>query len=448
MIPGTEKRSIGIVGGGILGMTLALLLAERGFRVSLLEKASQLGGLVAPSKIGDYTWDQFYHVILSSDHHLIELLKKLGFEDKINWGYTKTGFYTDGKFYSMSNVMEFMGFPPLNLLDKLRLAFTVYYSSKIKSFQRLETILSVDWLSRLSGKRTVEKIWSPLLRSKLGNYSGLASASFIWATIARMYAARKSGLKQEMFGYADGGYAAIIDRFEKRLNNAGVKIKLNTAITRISQTENSVFVEAAEGKSLQFDDVILTIPCPHIAEVCPQLNQQEKERFHKVAYLGLISASLILKKPLGGYYYTNITDGWVPLTGIVEMTSLVNSNHFGGNSLVYLPRYVTPDDPFWQKDDEEITDEFLRALQLMYPKVNKQDLLFCKISRAQDIMPVVTLNYSRDLLPANKTSLQHVFVVNSAQIVDGTWNVNELIRLAKTKADEITKLISAGGTRS
>ena len=103
---------------------------------------------------------------------------------------------------------------------------------------------------------------------------------------------------------------------------------------------------------------------------------------------------------------------------------------------------MTPHDPFWKKSDEEITDEFLRALELMYPTVSKQDILFCAISRAPEIMPIITLNYSRDLLPSTNTSLSHVFVVNSAQIVDGTWNVNELIRLAKRKAEEIENLLS------
>ena len=35
----------GIVGGGMLGMTLALRLAQRGCRVTLLEAADHLGGL-------------------------------------------------------------------------------------------------------------------------------------------------------------------------------------------------------------------------------------------------------------------------------------------------------------------------------------------------------------------------------------------------------------------
>jgi protoporphyrinogen oxidase len=442
-----NKKSIGVVGGGILGMTLALFLSEKGFRVSLLEKASKLGGLVSPWKIDDYTWDQFYHVILLSDRHLIELLDSLGLADQINWGYTKTGFFTDGKFHSMSNIKEFIAFPPLNLVDKLRLGFTIYYASKIKSFEQLEKISCVDWLKKLSGKRTVEKIWLPLLRSKLGENYRFTSASFIWTAIARMYAARRSGIKQEMFGYVNGGYASIIDRFQTHLNNVGIETHLESTLTKITQNDSRVVVETAEGASWKFDEVILTVPCPQIAKLCPQLSSSEKQRLRKVVYLGLICPSLILKRPLGGYYYTNITDEGIPFTSVIEMTALANRDYFGGNSLVYLPRYMTEDDPFWQKSDEEIREEFLKALEFMYPTLRKEDLLLFKMSKIRDIMPLITLNYSMELLPSTRTSLKHVFVVNSAQIVDGTWNVNEAIRLAKRKAAEIADLLSNKGTR-
>jgi protoporphyrinogen oxidase len=423
-------------------MTLALFLSEKGFRVSLIEKASKLGGLVSPWKIGDYTWDQFYHVILLSDKHLIEFLDKLGLADQTNWGYTKTGFFTDGQFYSMSNIMEFLAFPPLTLLDKLRLGFTIFYASRIKSFKRLEKISSLDWLMKLSGERTVKKIWSPLLRSKLGKHYRLTSASFIWSTIARMYAARRSGIKQEMFGYVNGGYATILDRFQKYLNKVQVGTRLNSTVTKISQNDNHIMVEIDGGKSLKFDEVILTVPCPQIAELCPQLSSSEKQHFQKVLYLGLMCASLIQKRPLGGYYYTNITDEGIPFTGVIEMTALVNRDYFSGNSLVYLPRYITNDDPFWQKSDETIQDEFLKALKSMYPTFNREDVLSFKILKAREIMPVITLNYSRDLLPSTSTTLKNVFVANSAQIVDGTWNVNEIIRLASKKAEEIAELLA------
>src|SRR5439155_14607783 len=112
--------------------------------------------------------------------------------EDLHWVETKTGFYTDGRLYSMSNTLEFIKFPPLRMIDKLRLGATIFYASKIRNWRRLEAVPVADWLRRWSGRRTTEKIWLPLLRAKLGENYRHASAAFIWAIIARMYAARKS----------------------------------------------------------------------------------------------------------------------------------------------------------------------------------------------------------------------------------------------------------------
>ena len=72
-----EKKNIAIVGGGILGLALALNLSDRGFGVSLIEGRDQIGGILVPVRIGEHTWDRFYHVILNSDRALLGLLKRL-----------------------------------------------------------------------------------------------------------------------------------------------------------------------------------------------------------------------------------------------------------------------------------------------------------------------------------------------------------------------------------
>src|SRR5439155_23434690 len=103
-----------------------------------------------PWQLGDVTWDRHYHVTLLSDTHLRGLLAELGLESDLTWVETKTGFYTDGRLYSMSNTLEFLRFPPLGLLDKLRLGATIFYASKVRNWQKLETIAVTDWLERWS----------------------------------------------------------------------------------------------------------------------------------------------------------------------------------------------------------------------------------------------------------------------------------------------------------
>jgi protoporphyrinogen oxidase len=434
-------KTIGIIGGGLLGMTLALRLAEQGFNVTLIEAGKKLGGLASPTKIGDYTWDQFYHVILLSDANLLSLLDQLNLSKQISWNKAKTGFFTDGRLFSMSNIMEFLTFPPLGLVDKLRLGFNIFYASRVKTWERLEKVLVADWLTRLSGDRTFTKIWAPLLKCKLGENYRLANAAFIWAIIARMYAARRSRLKQEMFGYVNGGYANILEKFQNELDRVGVKTLCNRVAKEVKCHNNHIQVEMQEGEGLDFNKLILTIPCHQVSALCPQLSQKERQRLNEVKYQGVICPALVVKKPLSGYYITNITDEWVPFTGVIEMTTLADRKNFNGNSLIYLPRYLPPNDPFGERNDDDIRDEFINALMRMYPSFMKEDVLAFKVTRANDVFPITTLNYSAELLPPTRTSLEHVYIVNSAQIPNATMNVNEIAGLANRKSEEISNLV-------
>ena len=62
-----SRPSVGIVGGGILGMTAAFRLAQAGVRVSLYERAPDLGGLVGSFDFDGTQVDRFYHVVLPSE---------------------------------------------------------------------------------------------------------------------------------------------------------------------------------------------------------------------------------------------------------------------------------------------------------------------------------------------------------------------------------------------
>ena len=412
-------------------MTLAHRLAQHGHEVTVFERAKHLGGLASAWSLGDVVWDRHYHVTLLSDSHTRSLLAELGLEEEMRWVETKTGFYTDGRLHSMSNALEFLRFPPLGLISKARLAATILYASRIENWRRLENIPVADWLRRWSGPRTFDKIWLPLLRSKLGDSYKKTSAAFIWATIARMYAARRTGLKKEMFGYCPGGYARVLEVFHKQLLEEGVTIELGAEVSQVSsQLPNGIMVEIAGKESVPFDQVVVTLAPPIAAKLSPDLDDEEKSRLSRVEYQGIVCASLLLKKPLAGYYVTNLTDEGLPFTAVIEMTALVDPSEIGGHTLVYLPKYLAADDPAFLEDDKAWQDRFKVALLRMYPHLQSEDLLSFRISRERYVYPLPTLGYS-SRLPSQRTSIPGLHIVNSAQIVNGTLNVNETVRLAE-----------------
>lgn len=429
---------IGIVGGGVLGLVLGLRLRQQGHEVTVLEGEQSVGGLASADSIGDVRWDRFYHVILGRDRQLLSLIEEIGLGDRMRWGATRTGFYVDGTWYSMSSALDFLRFPPLSLLQKFRLGATILGASRVRDWRALEEVTAIEWLTRWSGRATVEAIWLPLLRSKLGPNAEEASAAFIWAIIVRMYGARQPGIQQhEAMGYVAGGYDTILPALRQHAEQAGVRVRTGFHVSQVRQLNDGTVVVGRHGEILDVGRVILTTPCGTASALCPQLSTDEHARLRRVVYQGVVCPSYLLKRPLKGYYVTNITDRGLPFTGVIETTALVNPAELGGRHLVYLPRYLAQDDPAWGMSDADIAEEGFRGLQRMIPGLNDHDRVAHRVARARDVLAVSTRRYSADLMPPMSTSLKGVSIVNSAQIAHGTLNVDETIALATRAANAL-----------
>jgi protoporphyrinogen oxidase len=424
-----------IIGGGFLGMTLAHRLAQAGHRVTLFEAAPHLGGLASAWSLGDVVWDRHYHVTLSSDRFTRAMLAELGLESEMEWATPRQGFFTDGKFHSVSNAWEFLRFPALNLWQKFRLGLTFLYALRVKDWKRLEAMLVEDWLRKVSGDKVFERIWRPLLRAKLGENYRQTAATFIWATIQRMYSAGGSDMKTTAFGYVPGGYARVLECYAEQLRAEGVELRLSHRAESVEPVANGALrARFANGVEETFDQVVVTTAAPVAAKLCPALTAEEKAKLEAVRYLGVVCASVLLRKPLRGFYVTNITDEWVPLTGLIEMSALVKRECLGGKTLVYLPKYVSADDAgAFRQSEEDVQQTMFGALRKMCPELTEDDLLAFRVSREKYVMALPTLNYS-DRLPPMETTVPGLHVVNSAHIVNGTLNVNETLQLAERTA--------------
>ena len=430
----------GIVGGGMLGMTLAWELAKSGNRVSLFEAAAEPGGLASAWRLGDIVWDRHYHVTLLSDAALRALLADLELERDMRWNKTRTGFYCSGRLCPFSSAMDFARFPLLNLIEKLRLGAGIYRASRLRSSAPIDGLTAEEWLTRLCGKSVFRNFWRPLLRSKVGDDYESTSATFIWATIQRLYAARRSGLRAELFGYLPGGYARMLETFVAALRRKGVCFHLNAAVREVAPaTDGRVGIEFANSGVEHFDRVVITVPAPLAARICPRLSAREVQSLCGVEYQGIICASLLLRRSLSEFYITNIADNSIPLTGIIEMSSLVDRKMFQGRALVYLPRYLRPDDPAFLQSDEELESELFSALRRIHSSLGADDVLASRISRARYVFARPTPG-SASHMPPIDTTLPCIHILNSAHITGGTLNVNETVQLAQYHARRLHEL--------
>ncbi|MEM1097666.1 MAG: FAD-dependent oxidoreductase [Planctomycetota bacterium] len=429
-----------VVGGGVMGLWCAYRAADAGHDVTLYEAAPELGGLASAWTLYDehgqveLTWDRHYHVTLLSDSYTRRLLDVAGLESEVRWQSTQTGFFDGRRLSPLSNAVDYLRLPTLNPIEKVRLAGTIMMASRRNDWANLEELGVEAWLTRWSGRGVFEKLWKPLLRSKLGDGYRDASAAFIWATIQRLYAARRNGLKVERFGYVPGGYARVFAAIASRLESMGVTLRLGTPVQVVGSTEGEAF-----------DRVLMTASPRVAASLCPMLTGDEKHRLNAIAYQGIVCASLVLDRPLSPYYLTYLTGGDSPFTAVVDMSALVDPNaEFFGRGLVYLPRYARSDGTIFAEDDATIRRRFLDGLRQVYLDFDLKSVRSFAVSRVREVFPLPVLGYSR-AVPSRETSIRGLYLVNSAQIVNGTLNVNDSVRTADQAMDDLLNAAESTG---
>ena len=116
---------VGIVGGGVLGTTLALRLQQAGANVTLLERGPSLGGLAGAFDFGGHRIDRFYHVIVPSDERMLSLVDELDLGEHLSFSPVGVGFFDDGQMYPFNGLGDFARFPVLSPLGRARLAWFV-----------------------------------------------------------------------------------------------------------------------------------------------------------------------------------------------------------------------------------------------------------------------------------------------------------------------------------
>ena len=225
--------------------------------------------------------------------------------------------------------------------------------------------------------------------------------------------ARKLGVGQEQFGYLPGSYGRIVRSLSARLTSLGVGIRTGTDFN------------AVRG---EYKRAVVTVPAPVAAKW-----GNEFAALGAISYQGVVCTSFLLRQPLSAYYITNLGDGGLPFTGVVDMTALVDAREFGGHGLAYLPRYVGPQDPVWRRSDTDVIDEAWNGLRRIYPHLTGADRIASQVARARYVFPVPTAGHS-GRIPPMTTQIPGLYVVNASHIRNGTLNVNETLQLAEQAA--------------
>lgn len=379
---------VGIVGGGVLGTSLALRLAQAGAEVTVVERGPSLGGLAGTFDFGGHEVDRFYHVITPADQRMIAMAEEVGLGDQLRFNPVGAGFFADGEMHDFNGIGDLLRFSPLSPPARLRLGWFVAQCQLRSSYEKLEKIPLETWLRRICGNQVWERIWKPLLDSRFdGDPSGLP-ATYLWARTRRMSGARQSkGRGGEEMGHIVGGHQRLIDAMVARARELGVEARTEAPVTGLALAEDgSVTGVELEDETLEFDLTIPTLQPPALRFLLPERHQHLLAPYPQ-RWLGVVCPIVKVRRRLLPYYAINIVEP-TPMTSAVETTQVLGTEHTDGLELVYLPKYCAPDAPEQSEDDESVYRRFTDFLTQLSPGFSRDEVVDWTVQRAKLVEPV------------------------------------------------------------
>lgn len=318
------SKSFVVVGAGIGGLGVALRLAHRGHRVTILEKTDAVGGRNRREFVGDCRFDGGPTLLMMLDpfrklfadigedfdrvvpNRLCDPSYRVFFADGTRFdGTTNTPVMTE-RIRAMSGDADANKYPAF--LTELR----ELYEESIPHFVRknyrsvwdfaapsqLRRVIDHHMLSNLA-KRVERRFDDPRLRmifSFQTMYLGLSpfDAPWVYATLAYM----EYG---EGIFYPEGGLAAISDTMARLATERGVEIRLNTPVAGIEG--NRVRLES--GEEIVADAVIANADMPYAEQELTARPPSRKLRYSCSAHLMYID----YEGDLDGFEHHNVVFG-------------------------------------------------------------------------------------------------------------------------------------------
>lgn len=420
-----------VLGGGALGLTAALRLAQRGERATVYEREPVAGGLAAGFQIDDAWLEKYYHHIFRSDKAIQRLIVELGLADRLRWPRPRSGIFWGGKTYQLDSPLAFLRFPVLTPFERVRQA-AVMGVLRYGPVGPLEGKRAAPWLRRWMGEAAYRVVWEPQLRSKFGACKDEIALPWMWARIHD---------RSTELGYLRGGFQAVYDRLVERIRALGGEVCLGVAVDEVRTGGDGKPVVATAAGERPFDRVVSTLPPRLLCRLVPELPADYRARYDWGRAYGAHCLILALDRPLTDAYWLGINAPGFPFMALVEHTNYMPPGDYGGRRLLYLGNYRPMDDPLFRMGKEETLAEFLPHLARINPAFSPDWVTESWMFAAPYAQPIVTTDY-KEHIPPFETPLPGLYEASMFQVYPHDRGQNYSVLLAE---DLVERLMAGGG---
>jgi protoporphyrinogen oxidase len=410
-----------VLGGGALGLTVALRLTQRGEEVVLYEREPIPGGLAAGFKVGPSYLEKFYHHLFRSDTSAIAMIEELGLSDKLVWPRPVTSTLIGGQPHQLDSALSLLRFSPLPFVDRLRLGFALLYLRREPNYHRLEHTTAEAWIRRYMGERVFDVLWRPLLRSKFGDRASEIAMPWFWA---------RTHFRSTSLGYLRGGFQQLYDSLVAAIEALGGTTCFSTEVQAIDPHANGTLTVRTSSGEERFDRVISTLPTKLTINLTEDLQGEYAREYGVLQSYGAHCAVLMLDRSLTDIYWLNINDPGYPFLALVEHTNYMSPDDYDGKRIIYLGNYLPMTHELFSMTSEQILALYVPALKRVNPAFDENWITEYHMFKAPFAQPIVTLGYP-DRLPAHQTPVRNLYLANMSQVYPQDRGQNYSIAMAE-----------------
>ncbi len=131
----------------------------------------------------------------------------------------------------------------------------------------------------------------------------------------------------------------------------------------------------------------------------------------------------------------------------METTRTIRFEDTGGRHLVYLLNYLHRSDPLFQRDPDEVRDEYVRAFLDLFPDLTADDILHAETFKAPFVEPLYTPGYAKRKPPHELVS-DRIYLASTTQVYPEVTSWNSSIRISQQAVDALLARARSGVTNS